>query len=1712
MRTRKRTNSAFTFKIEDVDNNLTDIGSLFDTSYTSSYNQQLSLFDMDGDKSNEPTATTPLSLISITEEPPKKVKPLLKNYIIKNINIGEGTPLERFNNNIAAIKLLKKLERHNETPTTEQQDILANYVGWGGLAQYFKKESSENDVLLEILTEKEYSDAKESVLSAYYTPPVVINSIWQYIKDCGFTGGNVLEPSCGIGNFFGMMPKDLIATTNLYGVELDSISGRIAKMLYPNANIKINGFEKEEMSDNFFDVAIGNVPYGNYEVPDANCEMNLKIHDYFFFKSLKKVRPGGLICFLTAKGTLDKKSGKFRTYLSQRADLLGAIRLPNNTFKSAAGTEVVSDILIFKKRESVGYNEPLWTKTDLFDEEKGIVINSYFKTYPGMVCGELATTSTQFGGKYGLTVNFPTELNFDAELAHCFDGVVRTDLKDCSYDEDALSEGEVKERITVPADEEVKNFTYTIYDGDVYYRENSVMYKTELKKATEQRIRGLIKIRDLVYDNISIQQFGNYGQLPDNQSELNIEYECYVKKHGRINSRGNQQAFKNDISLPLLNSLEVLDEDGEFLRKADIFKEITIQPKKTITKADNSIDALGISLAVKGEIDFGYMSVLTGKSKDTLIDELKVNIFANPERPDGNGNYAYETADEYLSGNIRKKLDIAKEMASKDERFLVNVSELEKALPAPLEASEIDVKLGAVWIPLRYYNEFIYDLLKIPDYYRKPSNETKSKVRNSYYYKTYVEVEYSKFNSTYNIAMKNSMNHLQSVTKEFGTDRKGALTIIESSLNLQKIKVYDYETNEEGKTKPVLNQEETEKAQAKQEIIEARFKEFIFADYDRRKNLVDMYNEKYNSIVPRHYDGSYLTFDGINPNVELYGYQKDAIAHSLYGGNVLLAHAVGAGKSYEMIASIMEGKRLGKCSKALIVVPNHLTKQMGAEFLTLYPGANILVAGNKDFTKKKRRELISKISTSNFDAVIIGHSQLTKIKLSDDRIKFYLTREISKLELALYEAKENSENSRSFSIRQIEEQKKKLKAKLDNIEERVANKSDSLLVFEQLGIDKLVIDEAHYFKNCSIQTKLSGVAGVSTTTADKSLDLLMKTRYINELTDYSGLIFATGTPVSNSMTEIFTMQNYLQPDALEELGFEYFDAWAAHFGEITTSFELAPEGKGFRMRERFAKFHNIPELMRVFKEVADIKTSDDLNIDVPKCQVNDVSVDPTDFQKDYVQSLSERATEIHSGNVDPSEDNMLKITNDGRKLGLDQRLINPLVKDDESSKVNICVNNVFDLWERYSLDRATQVVFCDLSTPKQKHIEGEFTNVYDDIKYKLIDKGIPADEIAYIHDYKTDIAKAKLFANVRSGKIRVLLGSTNKLGVGTNIQNRLIACHDLDIPWRPSDLEQRLGRMVRQGNMYDKVFLYRYTTKGTFDAYLFQILESKQRFISQIMTSKNPVRDCDNIDDATLDFAEVKALCTGNPHIKEKLELDVEVKKLKILKSSFKQTKFRLEEEINSTLPTEISNLKRKKSRIELDIEDIKNNYPHLLTDKTSGDKEEVLEAFWADRNAENDDNEKDKSNIKDFEIIINGITYTERPKAAEAFKKAISNIEYCDLKSYEYNYIGSYAGMDISIFYNSIYSTYHCRLKGHHSYTFEIGLSDLGAIRRIENALTKLPSLIDEINQNLIINENRLIESQKLLKSKYQEFDRENDLTQKIERLRVLNAELSAG
>lgn len=1674
---RRKINPLFTFNFTEGNEqtSVTGQGSLFDFNFGSEPAEQstsvetdnfiLSLFDNNSHTEEESVVKS-------------DTKSTAQNFKIKDFDVYKGSEKERFNRNIEAIKILKLCESENRPATAEEQEKLALYNGWGGLKNSFHDKETV-DILKELLNEEEYKSAKASVLSAFYTSPKIIQGIYKYLERCNFKKGNILEPSMGIGNFFGVMPEEWQESSNLYGVEIDSITGRIAKLLYPNAKIEINGYEKTNYPDNFFDVAIGNIPFGEFGVADIRYDrLNLLIHDYFITKTIDKLRPNGVMIFITSKGTLDKKNSKVRQYVASKCDLLGAVRLPNNAFKNNAGTDVVSDIIVLRKRES--YNDSTnnnWINTvELTDGDTVYSINQYYQENPQQILGELKTFTNQYG-KTDTTVK-ATDEDITEALAKAFENIAYTDLNF----EDSANEN--KEGYIL-ADENAKNFSYCIRNNSIYYRRDSYMTKVELTPLQYDRLYAMINIRDTVNHLLNIQvQNCTDDALENAQFDLNFQYDNFVKKFGRICNKTNERAFKEDVSLPLLRSLEMYDDEGNFKRKADIFSKRTVKPVISITHCDTSVDALGVCIAQKGKVDIEFIQKLTGFDKVKILSDLQGVIFANPTIIDTNGDFCYETSDEYLSGNIREKLIIAKNKAKEDSAFDVNVSALTKVLPAPLSAEDITISLGSTWVPVEIFSDFIYEIFRIREKKRYTYRPHRWETVNT------VKVEYSKATATYTITNKSSENYNVQVSDVYGTKRKNGMEIILNSLNQKMVEVYDtiYVTENDGSTKEkrVLNAEETQLAQAKQEAINSKFRDWVFEDIDRRQMLVNLYNEKFNSIRPREFNGSHIAFEGMNPTITLKTHQKNAIARAIYGGNCGFFHEVGAGKTLEICCSIMEGKKLGKLTKAMVVVPKHLTQQFAKEFLWAYPTANILATTTKDFSKENRRMLISKIATGNFDAIIIGHSQFEKIPLSDEHMKEYIEQSIAELDDAIAEL-DNEENR--FQLRQLELQKKKLQVKLEKIEEHLSNRQDSVISFEQLGIDKLCVDEAHYFKNLQLSTKMGNVAGISTSAAEKSSDLYYKCKYLDSITNNTGIIFATGTPVSNSMTEIYTMMKYLMAKELQEYELTYFDEWASTFGETIMSFELAPEGTGYHTKKRFARFYNLPELINLFKLCADIKVSDELDLDVPNCKMELIEAEPTDAQKAYVESLSERATAIHDGNVDSSIDNMLKITSDGRKCGLDMRLINDCVYTDEpDTKVNKCVNKVFEIWKNTESHRLTQCVFCDSSTPSKDRFD-----VYNEIKDKLINLGVPSDEIAFIHDYPRDNQKEDLFKKVRAGVIRILFGSTAKLGVGTNIQTKLVAIHDLDIPWRPSDLIQRLGRMVRQGNTNENVVCYRYVTKGTFDAYLYQILEQKQRFISQIMTSKNPVRPADNIDEATLDFAEVKALCAGNPEVAEKMRLDNEVKKLQAEKNAFKAARYRLEEELQE-LPKTIENNKKR-------IENLNRDYESVKTVLQQEQTENVV-----------DDAEGKESKASTFAgITINGVFYDNRKDANVALIQAYRNLGSGELE-FSKNCVGEYLGFKIHIGYNYAYNHYEYQLTKNWYYYGDLSMDNSTGnnVLRIENSIKKIQSVIENTEKNLEIAQKRYAEVENEINKSFKSFSKEEELRSKLERLNELNLKLS--
>ena len=1572
-------------------------------------------------------------------------------YHITNDAIGTGTPGERFNNNVRAIRLLKRLEAEDRLATPEEQEVLARYVGWGGLADCFDERHSKYAELKALLTEEEYAAARESTLTAFYTPPVVIRSIYQALTSMGFQTGNILEPSCGIGNFIGMRPEAL-ADSKLYGVELDSISGRIAQQLYQQSSIAVQGFEKTDLPDSFFDAAIGNVPFGSFKVIDKRYDRyNFLIHDYFFARTLDKVRPGGIIAFVTSKGTMDKDTPTVRKYISRRADLLGAIRLPNNTFKDAAGTEVTSDILFLQKRDALSSEEPDWVH--LNTDANGLKMNQYFIDHPEMVMGEMREVSGPYGPE---TACLPIEgRDLGDQLAVAIQSIQG------SVTEYVMDDPETKgEDTSIPADPEVRNFSYTIVDGKVYYRENSRMNPVEVSVTAANRIKGLIGIRDCVRTLIEYQTEDWPDQdIQAQQWKLNTLYDAFVDKYGRINSRANSSAFSIDSAYFLLTSLEVLDDERNFVRKADMFTKRTIKQRVTITHVDTASEALAVSLAEKAKVDMDYMVELTGKTEQEIYADLTGVIFLNPMHGHGGSDgEKYLTADEYLSGNVREKLEWAKRSAEQyPEDYAAHVQALERVQPVDLTASEIAVRLGATWLPPKIVEQFMFELFST-------SNRSRWNIH----------VHYFQYTGEWNVEGKSYDKGNIKAHNTYGTKRINGYQIIEETLNLRDVRIYDYETDHHGNRIPVLNKKETAIAQGKQELIKQVFQDWIWKDPQRRERLTRLYNDKFNSIRPREYDGSHLNFVGINPEITLRPHQVNAIAHILYGGNTLLAHVVGAGKTFEMVAAAQESKRLGLCQKSLFVVPNHLTEQWASEYLQLYPSANILVATRKDFETKNRKRFCGRIATGDYDAIIIGHSQFEKIPVSVERQRYLLEQQRSEVLNGIAELKAN--HGERFSIKQMERTKKSIDAKLAKLNDQ--SRKDDVVTFEELGIDRLFVDEAHYYKNLAAFSKMRNVGGISQTEAQKSSDLYMKCRYLDELTGGRGVVFATGTPISNTMVEMYTMQKYLQYHTLEEHGLLNFDAWASTFGETVTAIELAPEGTGYRAKTRFSRFYNLPELMSMFKEVADIQTADMLNLPVPKANYHNIVLKPSEQQKEMVAALGERAEKVRNRKVNSTVDNMLLITNDGRKLALDQRLLNPLLPDSDTSKINACVGDVFDIWQRTADQRSAQMVFCDLSTPgKNRPIEmvpneqggyemAEFQNVYDDLRNKLIARGIPAEEIAYIHTANTEAQKKELFGKVRSGQVRVLIGSTQKMGAGTNVQKKLVALHHLDCPWRPSDLQQREGRIIRQGNENDEVDIYTYVTENTFDSYLYQLVEGKQKFIGQIMTSKSPVRSCEDIDETALSYAEIKALCTGNPHIKEKMDLDIDVQRLRLLKANHLSQRYALEDQIIKELPQQIA-------RFEQYIED-------YLSDM--------------DRLKENTHPNKDGFSPMEVE----GTVYTDKKAAGSAILAACKAMTSPDPVP-----LGQYRGFTMDLSFDSFKREFQITLKGTTHLTAPIGSDIFGNILRLDHLLDGMEDRMRACKEQLE-NTKLQLENAKLEVDK--PFPHEDELKTKSARLDELN------
>ena len=1623
-----------------------------------------------GEKSHLPYDIEIQTIRTTEPEPPMPQRPPAENFRIMDDDLGTGGAKAKFRANMAAINLLKELELEGAQATPEQQEILSRYVGWGGLADAFD-ESKDNwkDEFAELyatLSPEEYAAARASTLNAHYTSPTVIKAIYEAVGNMGFQTGNILEPAMGVGNFFGLLPQEMQGS-RLYGVELDSITGRIAKQLYPKADITVAGFETTDRRD-FFDLAIGNVPFGQYQVNDrAYNKLSFSIHDYFFAKTLDQVRPGGVIAFVTSRYTMDKQSPEVRKYIAQRAELLGAIRLPNNAFKANAGTEVVSDIIFLQKRDRPIDIEPDWVH--LGENEGGFSINQYFIDNPEMVLGRQTSESTQYG-RQDFTVEPYEDLDLATQLRYAIQNIggkyEAAELPD-------LGENETIQD-TIPADPNVKNYSYAVMDGEVYYRENSVMVKPSLNATAKERVKGLAELRDCVHRLIDLQMWeSDDSSIRAEQQRLNRLYDRFTEKYGLINSRGNALAFADDSSYYLLCSLEVLDDEDKtkLKSKADMFTKRTIKQQRSVDSVDTAAEALALSIGEKACVDMAYMSQLTGKSEEDLIDELNGVIFLDPVY----GNW--QTADEYLSGNVRQKLREAEQAAQDSPGYLPNVEALRQAQPKDLDASEIEVRLGATWIDKKYIRQFMFELLEPPVYARRV-----------------LDVNYSEFTAEWNIPGKNSIPYNDiNARMTYGTDCANAYKILEDTLNLRDVRIYDTVRDADGKEKRVLNSKETTLAQQKQQAIKEAFRDWIWKDPDRRRELVQLYNERFNSTRPREYDGRHLIFPGMNPEITLREHQRNAIAHDLYGGNTLLAHEVGAGKTFEMIAAAMEGKRLGLCQKSLFAVPNHLTEQWASEFLRLYPSANILVATKKDFETRNRKKFCARIATGDYDAVIIGHSQFERIPVSRERQERLLQEQIWEIEDGIAELK--ASRAERFTIKELERTKKNLETKLQKLHD--AARKDDVVTFEQLGVDRLYVDEAHSFKNLFLYTKMRNVAGLSTTDAQKSSDMLLKCRYIDELTHGKGVTFATGTPVSNSMTELYTMMRYLQHDMLKRNSLTHFDCWASAFGETTTAIELAPEGTGYRARTRFAKFFNLPELMNLFREAADIKTSDQLNLPTPTPVYHNEVSQPTPLQKQMVQELSERAAKVHAGIVDASEDNMLKITSDGRKLGLDQRVINPDLPDDPNSKVNRCVDNIHRIWQDGQTDRLTQLVFCDLSTPKGKtaqsgRIAAKSTDnpelhaleaaidaeagpekppftIYDDIREKLVARGIPREQIAFIHEANTEVRKKELFAKVRSGQVRVLMGSTFKMGAGMNVQDRLVALHDLDCPWRPGDLEQRSGRIIRQGNRNKEVHIYRYVTESTFDAYLWQTVENKQKFISQIMTSKSPVRSCEDIDEAALSYAEIKALCAGDERIREKMDLDVDVARLRLMKANHQSQQYRLEDNILRHFPAQIEENKGFLSGFEADMKTLE-QHPHP------------------------------KDGFAGMEV--KGDLLTDKDNAGAAILEAFK-----DAKGLEPVPIGSYRGFAMSLTVENFGKDFILTLKGRMSHRVELGKDARGNLVRIDNALAQMPERYKTVQGRLENVQAQLATAKAELGKP---FPQETELKEKSARLAELNAELN--
>ena len=1599
--------------------------------------EQLDMQSEDGEASETVEQPESVEEVEPTEEMVTDI--LAVNFRITDDELGQGTPKEKFRANIMAIQLLKKCEEENRNATPEEQEILSRYVGWGGLAEAFDETKAAWETeyleLKTVLTPEEYAAARASTLNAHYTQPIVIESMYQTLENLGFTKGNILEPSMGVGNFFGMLPENL-NQSKLYGVELDSISGRIAKLLYPDANIQIKGFEKTDYPSDFFDVAIGNVPFGAYKVNDRQYDRyNFMIHDYFLAKTIDQLRPGGVAALITTKGTMDKTSPEVRKYLAERADLLGAIRLPNTAFKANAGTEVSADILFFQKRESLTKEMPDWV--NLGSDANGITVNQYFADHPEMILGEMKEVS----GPYGMeTTCAPMEeADLELQLAEAVKHIhgnmapsvdVETELDDVPE--------------SIPADPNVRNYSYTVVEDQVYYRVNFLMNQVKMPAATAERVKGMVAIRDTVRELIAMQMEETVTdeEIQKQQEKLNQVYETYTAKYGVIGSNANKRAFSDDSSYCLLCSLEELNEDGTLKRKADMFTKRTIKKAVAVTSVETATEALALSLNERAKVDLSYMAQLTGKTEEKITEELVGVIFKNPLTDQ------WESGDEYLSGNVRDKLNTARTFAENHPEFTPNVHALEAVQPRDLEASEIEVRIGATWIEPSDYQDFMRELLHTPWYLLQKE----------------VQVKYSEVNGEWRITGKNADSPRNAFAyATFGTTRANAYKILEDSLNLKDVRIYDKSINENGEEIRVLNKKETMLASQKQDAMKAAFKDWIFRDQQRRERLVRVYNDRFNSIRPREYDGSHLNFPGMNPEIELRPHQKNAVAHQLYGENVLLAHVVGAGKTYEMVAAAMESKRLGLSQKNLFVVPNHLTEQWGAEFLQLYPGANILVATKKDFEPANRKKFCARIAMGNYDAIIIGHSQFERIPISDERQEAMLRKQIDDLEMAIQSARYEQDGGR-YTIKQIEKTRKTLQTRLEKLNQK--ERKDQVVTFEELGVDHLYVDEAHSYKNAFLYTKMRNVAGIAQNEAQKSADMFNKCQYLDEITGGKGITFATGTPISNSMTELYVMQRYLQNSKLQNMGLGLFDSWASTFGEVVTSIELAPEGTGYRAKSRFARFYNIPELMNMFKEIADIKTSDQLKLPVPEAEYETVVLKPTEQQKEIVESLGERAEVVRSGGVDSSVDNMLKITNDGRKLALDQRLVNELLPDNPESKISVCAEKSYEIWKGTAAQKSAQLIFCDLSTPKG---DGSF-NVYDDLKQKLMEKGVPEKEIAFIHDANTEAKKTELFGKVKSGQVRFLIGSTAKMGAGTNVQDRLIALHHLDIGWKPSDLEQREGRIIRQGNHNKKVHIFRYVTESTFDSYMWQLIENKQKFISQIMTSKAPVRSCEDVDEAALSYAEVKALATGNPAVKEKMALDVDVAKLKLLKANHMNNQYRLEDDIARNFPQQIAKL------TEI-IESYKADIAHYQEHKITAPEQ--------------------------FTMEISGKVFTEKKEAGAALLAVCKDIKAVDAAMD----IGTYQGFNMRIQFDSWSKEFILSVKHESVSKVHLGADALGNITRINNLLESYPEKLAEAVQKLETIQEQLANAKEEVGKP---FPKEEELNEKLERLSELNALLN--